>query len=130
MAEFQKQLLAKGIQSVFRHNNEGRLYGVTFVDHGSKTVFNGSDLGKEYSANALAQKFANGPAIKSNKYDKRSENANSFDKNAAKISVSINSQSNDNGILDALFKEEHQDMAAIGRLQQRKRKKKRKGHSL
>jgi hypothetical protein len=33
-------------------------YGVTFIDHNSRTVLNGSALGKEFSANALGARFA------------------------------------------------------------------------
>lgn len=36
---------------VFRQNDNGRIYGVTFIDHDSRVVLNGSRLGKEYSAN-------------------------------------------------------------------------------
>lgn len=50
---FQKALWDKGIQVLFRQNDEGRVYGVTFIDLKNKAVFNGSDLGKAYSANAL-----------------------------------------------------------------------------
>lgn len=56
-AGFQQALLSKGIDVMFRRNEEGRLYGVTFIDHNTKSVFNGSDLGKTYSANALSQWF-------------------------------------------------------------------------
>ncbi|MCH5684230.1 hypothetical protein LWM68_08125 [Niabella sp. W65] len=38
-------LKADNIDVVFRRNPE-RIYGVTFVDHRSMSVFNGSDLGK------------------------------------------------------------------------------------
>lgn len=55
--QFRVDLRRDGIQAVFREKEEGRLYGITFVDHRSKCVFNGSDLGKEYSATALSGKF-------------------------------------------------------------------------
>jgi hypothetical protein len=51
-------LRGKGIDLVLRSNAEGRLYGVTFIDHNSRTVLNGSALGKEFSANALSARFA------------------------------------------------------------------------
>jgi hypothetical protein len=41
-----------------RYGNGGRLFGVTFIDHNSRTVLNGSALGKEFSANALSARFA------------------------------------------------------------------------
>ncbi len=48
----------KGIYTVLRQNAEGMLYGITFVDNQNKVVFNGSDLGKEYSATALQNRLA------------------------------------------------------------------------
>jgi hypothetical protein len=50
---FKKQLLEQGINVVARRNDTGRIYGITFIDHNSKTVWNGSRLGKELSANTF-----------------------------------------------------------------------------
>jgi len=36
---------------------QGIIYGVTYVDHVNKTVFNGSDIGKEYGAKGLLEKL-------------------------------------------------------------------------
>jgi hypothetical protein len=47
------KLNSKGITTVLRHNQQGLLYGITFIDHQTKAVFNGSDLGKQYSANGI-----------------------------------------------------------------------------
>ncbi|MFA5044920.1 MAG: conjugal transfer protein MobB [Paludibacter sp.] len=57
-ADFEKQLIAKGIHVVFRQNNAGRIYGVTFIDHQNKCVLNGSRLSKEFSANVFNELFA------------------------------------------------------------------------
>ena len=43
---------------VFRQNDSGRIYGVTFIDHDSRVVLNGSRLGKEYSANVFNERFS------------------------------------------------------------------------
>ncbi len=42
---------------IFRENDTGRIYGVSFIDHNNHCVFNGSRLGKEFSANALNERF-------------------------------------------------------------------------
>lgn len=55
--EFVALLKAKGVDVVFRHTDEGRIYGATFVDHRTGCVLNGSQLGKEFSANALQEHF-------------------------------------------------------------------------
>lgn len=52
-ADFKKQLLEQGINAVVRRNDEGRIYGMTFIDHESRTVWNGSALGKNLSANVF-----------------------------------------------------------------------------
>ncbi len=55
--EFTNRLASHGIDVVFRENEEGRIYGVTFIDHHSKEVYNGSRLGKEFSANQFNRLF-------------------------------------------------------------------------
>ncbi|MDR2765612.1 MAG: relaxase/mobilization nuclease domain-containing protein [Tannerella sp.] len=55
--DFEKALEKQGISVLFRSNAEGRIYGVTFIDHEQKCVFNGSRLGKEFSANVFNDLF-------------------------------------------------------------------------
>lgn len=50
-AEFKKELTEQGINTVIRRNNEGRIYGMTFIDHESRSVWNGSQLDRNLSAN-------------------------------------------------------------------------------
>ena len=50
---FKKQLSEQGINVVVRRNDTGRIYGITFIDHNSKAVWNGSRLAKELSANTF-----------------------------------------------------------------------------
>ncbi|MGY3054030.1 hypothetical protein ACVWYG_002233 [Pedobacter sp. UYEF25] len=52
-----KELAKSNISVTFRTSDQGQLYGITFIDHQNKTVFNGSDLGKSYSAKALSERF-------------------------------------------------------------------------
>jgi len=127
---FQKKLKEDGIQVIFRQNEEGRLYGITFVDHQSKAVFNGSDLGKTYSAAALMNWFRNDETSRSETVSARETNSRNALDFADKFSGSNPAGGDSDSLLNILFKEEQQDMAALGRLQQNKRKKKRKGHSL
>lgn len=51
--EFKKQLAEQGINVVVRRNDTGRIYGITFIDHNSKAVWNGSRLATELSANTF-----------------------------------------------------------------------------
>jgi hypothetical protein len=63
---FKKQLGEQGINVVVRRNDAGRIYGITFSDHNSKTVWNGSRLSKELSANTFNDYWNNNikPEIK------------------------------------------------------------------
>lgn len=57
--DFTSKLKNSGIDVVFRYTDEERIYGVTFIDHNTMTVLNGSRLGKHFSANALNERFNN-----------------------------------------------------------------------
>ena len=57
-AQFERELMRQGIGVVFRQNEAGRIYGATFIDHAAKAVFNGSRLGKEFSAGVFNDLFA------------------------------------------------------------------------
>lgn len=56
LAELTRALQKEKIQVVLRQNNNGIIYGITYVDHHTKCVFNGSHLGKQYSADAIQQR--------------------------------------------------------------------------
>ena len=78
--ELEQQLKKQGIDVVFRQNDSGRIYGVTFIDHDSRVVLNGSRLGKEYSANVFNDLYSderkriysgNNPRIKNSRASRR-----------------------------------------------------------
>jgi hypothetical protein len=52
-----ERLRAYHIDLFIRRNDTGRITGVTFIDHENRCVLNGSRLGKEYSANALNERY-------------------------------------------------------------------------
>lgn len=55
--EFLELLRKNGIDVVFRENEQGRIYGVTFINHNNREAFNGSRMGKEFSANVFNELF-------------------------------------------------------------------------
>ena len=57
--DFARKLKEADIEVVYRISPERRLYGITFIDHTSRTVFNGSRLGKAFSANVFNELFNN-----------------------------------------------------------------------
>ncbi|HSJ67853.1 MAG TPA: relaxase/mobilization nuclease domain-containing protein [Anditalea sp.] len=56
--DFEGQLKKQAIFISLIYNSENRLYGVTYVDNLSRTVYKGSELGKGFSANGLSQQFS------------------------------------------------------------------------
>lgn len=54
---FKKKLEEDKIQLLYRTNPESIIYGLTYIDHEHKYVFNGSKLGKAYSAKAIQERF-------------------------------------------------------------------------
>jgi len=53
LPELIQALEKENIQVILRQNANGITYGMTYVDHQTKCVFNGSELGKPYSANQM-----------------------------------------------------------------------------
>ena len=58
-----KALEKQGIHMALRQNETGLIYGITYVDHITKCVFNGSALGKRYSAKAVQERCQQGVSI-------------------------------------------------------------------
>lgn len=58
-ASFKKQLAEQNIDVIVRKSSAGRIYGMTFIDHLARSVWNGSNLGKEFSANAFNDNWNN-----------------------------------------------------------------------
>ncbi len=67
LQELIAQLSKRNIKTVLRQNAEGRIYGITFVDTQCKAVFNGSDVGKEYSINGLLKQMNTSTPVPLNK---------------------------------------------------------------
>jgi hypothetical protein len=55
---FRHILSKQQIHLVERYAVNGMLYGLTYIDHKTGAVFNGSDLGKIYSAKAISEKLS------------------------------------------------------------------------
>lgn len=53
-----KDLESEGIHVVLRKSKDGQIYGITYVDHKTQCVFNGSSLGKDFSAKGVLESCA------------------------------------------------------------------------
>ncbi len=56
LQQLEEALQKENIRLVKRQNEQGIIYGLTYIDLQTKCVFNGSDIGKEYSAKAILEK--------------------------------------------------------------------------
>ena len=54
-----QRLEEQGLRVVIRKNEDGRLYGITFIDDERGIALNGSRLGKGYAANKFNEYFSN-----------------------------------------------------------------------
>jgi hypothetical protein len=64
LKDFISKLKAENIDAVLRQSKDGQLYGLTYVDHGTKSVFNGSELGKKFSAKSILDQLNPSSEIK------------------------------------------------------------------
>jgi Relaxase/Mobilisation nuclease domain len=133
MTKLVAALRQKQIYTVLRQNAEGRLYGITFVDNQNKVVFNGSDLGKGYSAVALQSRLGSGEKDVSATHEKKS--GDTSNSNRDKIQQKQFDKSNDlpvknEGLLETLMSAKEQFENVPNSLLQKKRKKKRRNHNL
>jgi hypothetical protein len=105
LKELEKSLLDRNIVIVKRINEDGKLYGITFVDNQQRCVFNGSELGKGYSAAGILKQI-------------------SPDKAAGKASQHRLVEFNGLSVADALMRPEDELTVTPWQLKKRKRKKK------
>jgi hypothetical protein len=120
--DFEKTLSKQGVSVLFRTNDTGRIYGATFIDNEQKCVFNGSRLGKEFSANVFNELFKNDNSKDENiDFKPDLESGKSFNQE--------NHGSDIGGIFD-LFSpetggENHEEEAFVRRMKKKRRKQKR-----
>jgi len=127
-----------GVDLILRRNADGYLYGVTFIDHRSKCIFNGSDLGKQYSAAALLER-CNQSATQSQSaiIDTKEKRVSTYDEKQVaardkshKITISVpgsGPQGNDEKtLIEQLMQAEYNSNYLPFELRKNPRKKKRK----
>lgn len=116
LAELTKTLEKQGINIILRTNAQEILYGITYVDHTTKCVFNGSALGKEYSAKAIQERCG---TVRSNPpellWEKKQD-----------IPISSNAIAQ---LIDELLQIEYVGNYLPNQLKKRRKKRKRKGQS-
>lgn len=128
MKDLIEHLKQKNIYTLLRQNAEGRLYGITFVDNQNKVAFNGSDLGKGYSATALQSRVATGNEKSlSNDETKGGSSGGSIQKEMTQQKLhdkSIPTTTKTESLLDVLLSTKEQYDNIPNSLLKKKRKKK------
>lgn len=121
-------LISKDVFPVVRQNDAGRIYGITFIDNQTKCVFNGSDLGKGYSAKAILDRLDKRPDNSKLTVPTISSHAKSNQDNEQAASAMNSSGKKESNILSNLTGA-HLDKSDVdSNLKKKKRKK--KGKSL
>lgn len=122
-------LKKEGIDVVIRRNSNALVYGLTFVDHRTRSVFNGSKLGKKYSAKGILDQLATGTKGLSMDGSNPVKSTVALEKTVPILSVGFQSSEQDMEQFDYKFLEE---LMGYEYLQQRvpfewrKRKKKKR----
>ncbi len=118
---FKNALGKEKIQFIIRENETGIIYGLTYVDHKTKCVFNGSEIGKEYSAKSILAKFGMNQSI-----DEQKESVQSkiLKEEKPELSLGHHEQKHETtSILEELMKPVEQNNYTPYELRKRKKKK-------
>jgi hypothetical protein len=121
---FTESLKKQGIAVVFRRSEGEQIYGITFIDHNNKIVFNGSDLGKSYTAKAITDQFKQDqsfqktakPLHRTTENSQNASNRYEFPGQQEKSASSVNP-------LETLLKPAHDYSAFLPKRKRRKKKK-------
>lgn len=118
-------LKKEGISVVLRHSEQGRLYGLTYIDHINKCVFNGSSLGKTYSAKGILDRCVNSSQLVKTSLPKQpiaGSLSNDTDQHLRPETTGAGSEN----LLDLLMQPEHVESYVPYELSGRKKKKKKR----
>jgi hypothetical protein len=142
LQELAKIVELSGINMVFRQNAEGLLYGITYVDHQTQCVFNGSALGKLYSAKAIQERCGlnevehpKTTVSKIEKSDRTASQENPKEVNHSSIesgsqrNAAFDSTTEIGELIHAITQTEQDSSYLPNQLKGKKKKKKRKGQS-
>jgi hypothetical protein len=119
---FIKALADKGVFVLFRENEEGRVYGVTFVDNQNKVVFNGSDLGKAYGARSILEQFSQAPDVPASGMRSHTHAA---EMHKGEVDLQVNQF-----LKELTTAQAHDFTSPEAAMKKRRKKRKRKGRSL
>lgn len=112
-----RELAKEQVALVLRRNDAGLIYGLTFIDHRHRAVFNGSDLGKAYSARAIVEMFSDRDELKV--YLKKEVSGHLLRQDLGGGERRVKAEE---GLLDALLEKADYD-APLGEIARKKKKR-------
>lgn len=122
--ELEKGLLKDGITIVCRKSPQHLIYGITYIDHANKSVFNGSALGTAYAAKAIQERCGISTVDEDDPASRQLQ-----DYPTVKDSFAFISEVELQKIIDNILQPEYQADYIPGHLKGKRRKRKRKGQS-
>lgn len=133
LKELESALENQGITMVKRLAQNGKIYGLTYVDHVSKQVCNGSELGREFSAAGIIQSCRKSEFKTFDSKIRSEKNLDPVFKTLLEIQELLASKNISGSMLqelaDSLFKREFPGSFLPSSLNGKKKKRKRKGLS-
>lgn len=126
LKEMQKILMKQGIEVVCRTSPQGLIYGITYVDHTTKCIFNGSALGAKYAAKAIQERCGLAPLKRDLKMN---ENKLEIEAGTTKRSTPFISGHELQNIIDSILQPVYSSEYIASQLKGRRKKRKRKGLS-
>ncbi|WP_170122784.1 relaxase/mobilization nuclease domain-containing protein [Mucilaginibacter oryzae] len=123
-----------GVDVVLRRNDGGMIYGLTYVDHVTKVVFNGSELGKVYSAKAVLERCGEWRADEGKKQNGTAQRRGMVAGHGGDLArdrqggygAGEGKKENGTGLVEVLLDTGYQPETMDAELKRRKRKKKRR----
>ncbi|MCR4032133.1 MULTISPECIES: relaxase/mobilization nuclease domain-containing protein [Flavobacterium] len=124
----------EGIAAVLRKSDAGQLYGITYVDHVTRCVLNGSALGKNYSAKGMLERCGEDVSIRENgSADRALQKDHNEQKEQSRTASEkvFENFSNDGATktLEGLFKPEWQSDTVPAALKRKRRRRRKRGGS-
>jgi len=125
-------LKKENVKILYRENKEGQVYGITYIDQFKKSVFNGSDLGKEYAAKALTAHMVKEDQYQHQEFRQKQGNQPGHQSVKPNHNQPLNidhsePQGQPNTILNDLLKTRRLDDYMPGQLQKKRKRKKKQG---
>jgi hypothetical protein len=116
----------RNVNTVVRKNDQGRIYGLTFIDENTGCVFNGSELGKGYSAAAITKVLAEVQRKNPPKPARTVPSPGVPDRDLFEPGDTTSFSTSVGDVLQELIKAEQLDHSNYNPLLQKKRKRKRR----